>query len=103
MIRVGRRVAVVVLRSRIPPGRLLAAVLIGLALVAAACGGGSGSGASSERPDPGPRPDLPVNEPAEGGYLPAVTVRDVTNNRWVQLANLLPADKPMLVWFWAPH
>jgi hypothetical protein len=35
--------------------------------------------------------------------LPPVTVWDVGAKQWVQLANFLPAETPVLVWFWAPH
>ncbi len=84
--------------------RLVAAPLaVVAALTLAACGGGStdGSTAQSASADPGPRPELPVT--AVGSPLPAVTVRDVTNDEWVQFADLLPAEQPVLVWFWAPH
>jgi hypothetical protein len=67
-------------------------------LILAACGG---SPAASV--DPGPRPDLPVADPASTAFLPPVTVWDVGDKQWVQLANFLPADTPVLVWFWAPH
>lgn len=53
--------------------------------------------------DSGPRPNLPVDAVSANGPLPPVTVRDLTQDRWVQFANFLPADKPVLVWFWAPH
>lgn len=32
-----------------------------------------------------------------------MTVWDVKESDWVQFADYLPADKPLLVWFWAPH
>jgi thiol-disulfide isomerase/thioredoxin len=74
-------------------------VVLGLAastaLVASAC-----STASSV--ETGERPDLPV-APAASDVLPAVTVWDVGAQEWVQFANLLPSDRPLLVWFWAPH
>ncbi len=35
--------------------------------------------------------------------LPAVEVIDVTADRRVQLDELLPSDRPLLIWFWAPH
>ena len=53
--------------------------------------------------DSGPRPNLPVDAVSANGPLPPVTVRDLTQDRWVQFANFLPANKPVLVWFWAPH
>jgi hypothetical protein len=53
--------------------------------------------------DPTNRPELPVAPPSANSPLPAVTVWDLTADRWVQLKNFLPADRPLLVWFWAPH
>ncbi len=53
--------------------------------------------------DPGPRPDLPVADPSRPPLLPPVTVWDVGAKEWVQLADFLPAERPLLVWFWAPH
>jgi hypothetical protein len=42
--------------------------------------------------------------PAAGGSpLPAIEVDDVTNDRRVALDSFVPADRPTLVWFWAPH
>lgn len=35
--------------------------------------------------------------------LPAVDVHDIASGDLVPLQNLLPAAKPLLVWFWAPH
>ena len=35
--------------------------------------------------------------------LPAIEVDDVTNDRRVALDAFVPADRPTLVWFWAPH
>ena len=78
--------------------RIVALVTVA-ALAATACGGGG----AATRPDPGPRPDLPVAAASANSPFADVTVRDLTGDRWVQLADYLPADKPVLVWFWAPH
>lgn len=103
-------------------GRWVALAAAALAL--AACGG-----TPQASVDPGERPDLPVGGTAAGTtegssgstaagtdpgagtpasaapepVLPVVTVWDVGAKQWVQLADFLPADKPLLVWFWAPH
>lgn len=108
-------------RSR-TAGRLVALAAASLAL--AACGG-----TQQASVDPGERPDLPVGgttagttaggttgTTTDGGadsgagttsatepVLPVVTVWDVGAKQWVQLADFLPADKPLLIWFWAPH
>ena len=69
----------------------LAALAIGASLAFAACGGDNGDTANAAGAAP---------EPVE---LPDVTVRDVTAGVDVQLTSLLPAAKPTLLWFWAPH
>lgn len=74
------------------------ALALAVAVVAAACGGPREASV-----DPGTRPNLPVANAVSTDFLPAVTVWDVGEKEWVQLANFLPADKPVLVWFWAPH
>lgn len=35
--------------------------------------------------------------------LPDVEVRNVATGEHRSLATLLPSDRPLLVWFWAPH
>ena len=35
--------------------------------------------------------------------LPDVSVQDVGAGAQVNLASLLPADRPILLWMWAPH
>ncbi len=41
---------------------------------------------------------------AVGSPLPEITVRQINGDGgFVQLKNELPSDKPLLVWFWAPH
>jgi hypothetical protein len=35
--------------------------------------------------------------------IPDVTVRNVATGAEVALRDVVPADRPTLVWFWAPH
>ena len=35
--------------------------------------------------------------------LPSVVVDDLTNGRKVNFRNLVPQEKPILLWMWAPH
>ncbi|MGE3329137.1 MAG: hypothetical protein AB7N61_27385 [Acidimicrobiia bacterium] len=81
-------------RRRLRLGVMAAAAVV----LFAACGGPREASV-----EPGARPDLPVTNPVSRDLLPAVTVWDVGEKEWVQLANFLPADRPVLVWFWAPH
>lgn len=55
-----------------------------------------------------PAPSIPAAEqstppPAADQALPAVQVIDLANDARVNVASLAPADKPVLVWMWAPH
>jgi hypothetical protein len=35
--------------------------------------------------------------------IPAVTVRDVASGDEFALGSIVPSERPVLVWFWAPH
>lgn len=78
-------------------GRLLGVLGVTVVL-AAACGSGGGSGETGARPDIAPSAEAAAESP-----LPEVTVWDVGESDWVQFADYLPGEKPLLVWFWAPH
>ena len=91
--------------------RLAAGALV-LGLVAAACGAGDGGPTDGDEsvitlpePAPGPIPDLPVSEEAAAtSPLPELAIRRLNGEGgWVQFKNELPADRAVLVWFWAPH
>jgi hypothetical protein len=56
--------------------------------VVGACGGTSDSG----------QPAAP-----RAIEIPDVTVRNVATGAEVALRDVVPADRPTLVWFWAPH
>ena len=84
-----------------------AVALVG-GLLLAACGGGGSQlpeGVFLPEPEPGPVPQLAVRaDAAVSSPLPDIAVRQLNGDGgWVQLKNALPADKPLLVWFWAPH
>lgn len=67
----------------------------------------SSAPAPSEVPANEPEPSAPApSEPPPADVveaLPDVTVQDVTAGTQVSLASLLPADRPILLWMWAPH
>lgn len=66
---------------------IIAALL--LALVAVACGDGEAV--------------APTSSAASESDLPDVDVVDVVTGATVNVSALAPGDKPLLVWFWAPH
>ena len=39
----------------------------------------------------------------EANLLPSVVVDDLNTGRKVNFRNLVPQDKPILLWMWAPH
>lgn len=91
--------------------RIVAAALA-TGIVLAACGssdppapvGADGAAITLPEPADGPIPDLPVTPAAAASPLPQVTVRQINGDGgFVQFKNELPSDKPLLVWFWAPH
>ena len=87
--------------------RIVAGALIG-GLLLAACGAGGSSlpeGVTLPEPAAGPVPELPVSPEAMlASPLPEIAVRQINGDGgWVQFKNELPSDKPLLVWFWAPH
>lgn len=62
-------------------------------LVAAGCGGDAGSGSDAAGGGGTAKPT----------QLPAVSVADLGTGQDVSLRTLTAADKPLLVWFWAPY
>jgi len=35
--------------------------------------------------------------------LPSIVVNDVAARTKVNLSSVAPPDRPLLIWFWAPH
>ena len=48
-------------------------------------------------------PDVVATSEIETNGLPSVVVDDVTSGRKVNFRNLVPQDRPILMWMWAPH
>jgi len=83
----------------------VAAAAFGATLLLAACGGGESSSelAGSKLTAP---PDAVELDPAAdiaANQLPDVVVEDVGAGNKVNLRNVAPADKPILLWLYAPH
>ncbi len=81
--------------------RRLAALAAGTILIVAACGDGDGSSVTAPSSTSSPAAADPPAEVVEP--LPDVSVQDVGAGTQVNLASLLPADRPILLWMWAPH
>lgn len=48
-------------------------------------------------------PDVIESADIETNLLPSVVLDDVSTGRKVNFRNLVPQDKPILLWMWAPH
>ena len=48
-------------------------------------------------------PDVVAAAEIDTNLLPSVVVDDLTNDRKVNFRNLVPQDKPVLLWMYAPH
>lgn len=48
-------------------------------------------------------PDVLDTSDFAENLLPSVVVDDLTNGRKVNFRNLVPQDKPILLWMYAPH
>jgi hypothetical protein len=57
-------------------------------------GGSGSSGGATATPTTGSPGESP---------LPKVKVRDLASGQLVDLSTLLPGDKPLAIWFWAPY
>ncbi len=47
--------------------------------------------------------DVTAASDVESNLLPSVVVDDLGNERKVNFRNLVPQEKPILLWMWAPH
>ena len=48
-------------------------------------------------------PDVIAAAEIDTNILPSVVVDDLNNDRKVNFRNLVPQDKPVLLWMYAPH
>ena len=85
--------------------RRLAAVAVGSALVLAACGGNDSSSEppGSTLPPPPDAVELDPTADTAANQLPDVVVDDVIAGNKVNLRNVAPTDRPILLWMYAPH
>lgn len=105
------------MRRRLQPVIRRAGAVAVVLLLAGGCGGGSTvtTGASTSPTVPDATSTVPpptVSGPATSGksqgdrsssILPSVEMNDVARGGTVDLASLIPASRPVLLWFWAPH
>lgn len=93
--------------SRSRSTRLLAPLVLAgaIVLLAAACGDSGDDAAAPSGPDPADGQAQPAGPAAPGadGPLPAVDVVDVASGATVSLTDFNTGQRPLLVWFWAPH
>ena len=78
------------------------ALAAALVLLLAACGDGGEDGAASSGPAAADD-QAEATGPNAPGALPAVDVVDVGSGATVALTDYHSGQRPLLVWFWAPH
>ena len=93
--------------------RIRVAALAGaLALISGACGSSGGDGAegavgttssSTGRTDSSSSGTAGTARPGGPNEVPDAALDDVATGDAVSLRSLIPAEKPVLFWFWAPH
>ena len=97
--------------------KTLLAAIVFLALFAVACSGdpadqaGTSATAGEHSPASAPAGPSASNAADEAGPsaapiatdLPAIDTINVRTGDTVNLQSLVPSDKPLLLWFWAPH
>ncbi|MCY3910572.1 MAG: hypothetical protein OXF99_03610 [bacterium] len=92
----------------------IVALAAALTLVVTACSGGDSNPetALTEAPAPtqAPATQAPAPEPATesaapvpASDLPSVELVDIATGANVNLASFAPSDRPLVLWFWAPH
>lgn len=113
------------MRSQLTTRRRVTAGLVAGTLLLAACGGSdeasdAGSGEAlpevDESTDTGTATAAPSasavdlvgtdvlpESDVESNLLPNVIVDDINTGRKVNFRNLVPQEKPILLWMWAPH
>lgn len=84
--------------------RMLLVIVAALALFATACGGGGGSGLTSEESSAAVTAGS-TNEPlleltADTSTTQLLNTRD---GSITSLSEVVTGDRPVLLWFWAPH
>lgn len=88
------------------PLRHIVASIVGGALLLAACG--SGDSAADAEPQvqlPAVADDVELRAASDvaTNQLPDVVVDNLNDDNKVNLRNYAPADRPILLWMWAPH
>jgi len=97
--------------------RRVIATIVVTAAVAASCGtGGDSQDVAAEAPETqqaAPAPDTESDAPEPEGTeseedstiitFPDVRVHDVRTGDLVDLRSFAPSDRPIVLWFWAPH
>ena len=85
------------------PHPALAAPAVAVALLAAACGGDDGASADPATQAAADAADANAGELASSDDPTMIEVLDVTTGDATTLADAVDGDRPVLVWFWAPH
>lgn len=84
-----------------PPIPRRAALLAAAAVLGLSACGSNDTTSSGQVTDPGA--DASSTATSSQSDLPAVEVVDVVTGASLELTELASSDRPILLWFWAPH
>ena len=75
------------------------------ALALAACGGGGGDTAEPSEPLPAVADDVALRPESDiaTNLLPDLVVDNLNDDNKINLRNIVPSDRPIVLWMWAPH
>lgn len=88
------------------PSRAIAPALFAAAtLLASACGGDSatGAGSSAQGSNAASAADDNIGDLATNEDVRLIEVLEVDTGETTTLADTVTGDRPVLLWFWAPH
>lgn len=81
-------------------GRILSATLTSLALFATACGGGASSAENAAAATTAEANELQLQLTSD---IASSQLLDASDGTISTLADEITGDRPVLVWYWAPH
>ena len=83
----------------------LAALSVAGTFVLAACGGAGGGNAEPASQLPTVADDVALRPEADiaTNLLPDLIVDNLNDDNKVNLKNIVPSDRPIVLWMWAPH
>lgn len=79
--------------------------MVGVLALAACGGGGDGDSAEPAEQLPAVADDVALRPEADiaTNLLPDLVVDNLNDDNKINLRNIVPSDRPIVLWMWAPH